>query len=394
MASSGSLQSYLPAQYSPASKPTIPLFSGVQAQQPQEQNGGGFDMPNFSGSGIKDAVNTFGSNIGFGGTVGPVALTNAPTGVGAVANLPSFGTPALANALPGSFSASPAAAGITTSTPTAGALGTSTGFSSVLAGAGAGYALGGPLGKIGGNPQGGQILGAVGGAVGSYAAGTAAGAALGAGLGIGAQALNFVLPGIGILVGGIAGGFFGKKKNPHPASLFLGETSGDKGLINDSYDSKHMDTTTAKGVGGEFASFVKNLKGTYGIDIGGQSVFGGSDKGRNFIRTNDLSKPYDDPYGYAEDSIYDFNLDDPNSRQTAYNKLAVDILKRKNMYTPELEKQINEIGTVEGSQKQIAAQNKAAGRSPEGIPLISGKKDSKELSFAQFTQQNNQNRWS
>lgn len=195
------------------------------------------------------------------------------------------------------------------------------------------------------------------------------------------------------LPGNIIGGFF-KKKKPNPASLFLGKTGGDTGISNASYGSKHMDNSFAQGLEGDFASYVKTLQNNYGIDIGGQDVFGGSDKGRTFIRTIDLSKPYSNPYGYAEDSIFDFDPNDPESKQKAYNSLAVDILKRKNMYTPELEKQINEVGTVAGAKKTIEAQNIANGRSAEGIPMVAAKKDSKALSFAEYTAQHNQGRWS
>lgn len=359
MASSGSLVNYLPAQYSEASTPSVPLVTaGQQQQQQQGQSGGLPNIPSFNSggnSGLTSTINSFGSNLGF------ASGANAYTAAG---SLPWQTAGAIAN---------PA---VTTGVaPAAGSLGTTATLGSTLGAAGIGAFAGNFLGKIGGNQTGGSIGG-------------------GAGAGIGFAVGGPVGAVIGGLAGGVLGGFFGKKKNPHPASLFAATTDADKGFVNDSYDSKHMDTSFAKGVGGDFSSYVKTLKGDYGIDIGGQQIFGGSDKGRNFIRTLDPTKPYDDPYGYAEDSIFDFNPDDPESKQKAYNSLAVDILKRKKMYTPELEKQINGVGTVAGAQKTIAAKNLAAGRSAEGIPLVTAKKNSKELSFSAYTQQHNQGRWS
>jgi len=359
MASSGTLVSYLPAQYSAASTPSVPTVTAGQNAQNQQQTSGGIpNIPsmNFGSSGgLTNTVNSVGTSLGFG------SGANVYTAAG---SLPWQTAGGIANSA------------VTTGvSPATGALGTSATLSSTLGAAGIGAFAGNFLGKIGGNSTGGSIGG-------------------GAGAGIGMMVGGPVGAVIGGLAGGVLGGFFGAKKNPHPASLFSATTDSEKGFIGDSYDSKHMDTSFAKGVGGEFANYVKTLRGEYGIDIGGQAVFGGSDKGRNFIRTLDPTKPYDDPYGYAEDTIVDFNPDDSNSRQQAYNKLAVDILKRKGTYTPELEKQINEVGTVAGSQKNIAAQNLAAGRSAEGVPLVNAKKDSKELSFAAYTQQNNQNRWS
>lgn len=362
MATDGSLQYYLPAQYSAASTPSVPVIgAGQQAQQQQSSGGGLPNLPslNFGGNsttGISGAINSlgFGGGAPVYGGVGPAAMPWMQPGMIANPTMAASGAP-----------------GIVSSTN---ALGGTASLTSSLGAAGIGAFAGNFLGRIGGNPTGGSIGG-------------------GAGAGIGMAIGGPVGAVIGGLAGGVLGGFFGGKKKPNPASLFAATTDGDKGITGDSYGSKHMDDSFARGTASSFSNYVKTLKSEYGIDIGGQTIFGGSDKGRNFIRTQDTSLPYDDPYGYATDTIMDFDPNDPNSVQKAYNGLAVDILKRKKMYTPELEKQINEIGTVEGAKKTIAAQNKAMGRSAEGVPMIGAVKDSKALSFSDYTKQHNQGRW-
>lgn len=186
-----------------------------QKQQQPQQNNGGISIPNIPSGLFNNGVstiNSIGSTLGFGSTAGSAALTGT-TGAGAFLPTTTFGTPALSGALPGLYSATPAAAGVVPGSQLTGALGSSTPLSGVIGPAGIGAVGGGLIAKwTGGNELGGSIGGAAGGAAGGYLAGTATGTAIGAALGLSAQALNFVIPGLGIVIGGLAGSLWSNKK--------------------------------------------------------------------------------------------------------------------------------------------------------------------------------------
>lgn len=157
-----------------------------------------------------------------------------------------------------------------------GSLGTTTTLAGTLGPAALGALGGGALARYtGGNTTGGSVGGALGGAAGAFGAGTASGAALGAALGLGAQSLNFVLPGLGVIAGGVLGAMVGNKEKATSASDFSG-TIDSNGLAGTQVAHKNGDPKYAQGVSEAASDYFKKLKESTGIDLSGNIVRGGS----------------------------------------------------------------------------------------------------------------------
>lgn len=247
-----------------------------------------------------------------------------------------------------------------------GTLGTSTSLTGVLSGAGAGYLAGGFLGKVGGNQTGGQIGGAIGGAAGSYAAGTALGTAVGAGA-------NLILPGLGIVAGGLLGGFMGGKKNPHPFQGFGGAIMADGSIDpGSSYSSKHTNTDGAKGVITDLSNIMQQYaKGGVNIQHQGLSIGLDTRANKGAFTMGSKAGWVNDPKANNE-AVFEFTLDKPETYQKALMEAST-YIARKSGATDE---QIGQIAQQLQAQQQQANINKTgiAG----GPPMIAGRDEAKQ----------------
>lgn len=286
-----------------------PYYSVPPAGQSQDTSGSGGSFtdlgvfkPSFGdfSSGIKGAVDKFGTGLGFsGGTVGNAALFNAPAGAGAVA--PGiFGTPGLSAATGGAFNSSAVAAGVTPASAVPGTAGLTGTLSGTLGAAGLGALAGGYLGKIGGSQLGGTI-----------------GGALGAGAGMSGALAAFGLAGgpvgaiVGGLIGGLGGGFFGNKKKPTSASEFTGITTPTGGFKNSEFAQKNGDIGIAQGISSEFSQYLSSASKNLGVQFKPLKVYGGYNTlyggpGGGFLEVNGTR--------------WNFDPNDPKSKSTAYSQ--------------------------------------------------------------------------
>lgn len=154
-----------------------------------------------------------GSSFG-GGDVAQQAIKTAAKKTG-ILNKASFGANQLA-AKTGIFASSPVGAVGPMQVPaTPGIFGTTTTFTQALPAAAIGSLAGSYIADwTGGNATGGSIGGAIGGGAGSLAAGTALGTTLG-------MAGNFILPGIGMIAGGLLGSMIGGKPPANVSDFVL-----------------------------------------------------------------------------------------------------------------------------------------------------------------------------
>jgi hypothetical protein len=346
--------------YNPAGYTQGPM-SPQRPQQPQQ--GGGTPIPTGllstlgkktgAGQAAMSGVNSFGQSIGFG-----------------------------AGAQPASF--------VGPMQP--GALGTTSSLGSVAGAAGLGYIGGGMLAKAtGGNQTGGSIGGAIGGALGSYAAGTATGLAVGAAFGIGAQALNFIVPGLGIIVGGLAGSLIGNKKPATRASDFAGTIDANEGLANVSFGSKNAGQSKSNTeVQGAASDYYKELKAATGIDLSGNQIRGGFNSvqmGGGYLQVDQRGKGYnpDSELG-GKPQAFKFNVDDPVDRNRALGESAV-YLGQVNKLSPEELQKIEQFNAQRAEQlakERNGLGGPAGALQASGVPMIGGRQYSSKETFADF----------
>lgn len=226
-------------------------------------------------SGIKNAVNQFGTNFGL--SPGTLSYTG-------------MGPAALPWAQPGMI-ANPAMSGMEGVAQTAGSLSTAS-LSGVLGAAGIGAFAGGFLGKIGGSSTGGTVGGGLGAGIGMAVGGP-----------VGAV--------IGGLVGGIGGGFFGSKSKPTSASEFSVGNLADWDN-NIGFGSKNNSSGFNQQFAGELKDYVGSitktlnmpLKGT--IHAGFNSIWGGPGGGFIDIFNQD-----------GQMQRFNFSPDDVNGKKAA-----------------------------------------------------------------------------
>lgn len=228
-------------------------------------------------SGIKDSINQFGTNFG-------LSSTSLPTysGVGPSA-LPWMQTGSVANPTVAASGAIPTASGAT--------------LTGTLGAAGIGSLAGNFLGGIGGNKQGGSIGGGVGAGIG-YAVGGPVGGVIGG------------------LVGGIGGGFFGSGKPKVKASEFDGLIAPTGGFSTNSYGSKTMDTSYAKGLSQDFGQHLAAFQQAVGQELKPVFMRGGfNDKqmGGGFLQIGSVNNS-----DYGKYTDIRFNPDDQTSKNSGY----------------------------------------------------------------------------
>lgn len=254
-------------------------------------------------SGVKSAVNNFGTGIGFApGTV-------------------SYGTQ-FGPSLPGAAETAFGPGAVNAGTAVEGSLGTSATLSSVIGGAGFGVGIGGLLNK--GNPVAGMIGGGLGGAIGA-ATGITSGIAMGAELGS-------IVPGLGTVIGAVAGGLasrmFGNKKPATSASEFAAQTGyndnggfADSGFGSVSYGAKNAGAYD--GYNNKLASQLNDelqkAKGILGIDFSKGEVRGG---------VNTIHSPSGQPgYIMAAGQTFGFDPSKDDSRNAAIQQAVSAIAK-------------------------------------------------------------------
>jgi len=302
-------------------------------------------------TGIVGATNQVGAQLGFGGvTPGFVGPTLPTTGVATQA-------------------------GTLTSTPLSG-----------VAGAAAVGAVGGQLiaGMTGGNETGGSIGGAIGGAAGSYAAGTAAGAAIGSAIGIGAQALNFVLPGLGIIVGGLAGSVFGPD-DPNITSEFTSRFGKDGRLTDIQIGSKHIGKEQAQYVATNIDSYFSKIQSLTGLDFADHHIrggLGGGKEGTGFINLTNSGAKNIDPYRPTTQDVkrIQFDISKPDELNNALNQAAIHLAK----VSGASERTLETIRNYKPTQAGVTLGNQP--RSKSGVPLVGAKRTRSKTSFEQFAE--------
>lgn len=289
---------YQPQVYSPyAYNPNV-FQAGSLGVQPTSNSSSSPLSPTSLSSfikppGVSGAINSFGANLGFGqavpsGFVGPMAP---------------------------------------------GALGSTTTLGSTLGAAGIGALGGYGIAKVtGGNTTGGSIGGALGGAAGSFAAG----AGIGAGM-LSAQALNFVLPGLGIVVGGLAGSLFGKKKPANDVSEFTSHIGPDGKLVNLSVGvNKKSSPDAANSIADTSSNYFNALQQATGVSFNGNRLRAGVFNGQGSVNVTKSGVGEVDPYAASTDDIQTFNFDpnDPKQLSKALSDSASYLAQAKGL-TPE-----------------------------------------------------------
>jgi hypothetical protein len=259
---------------------------------------------------------------------------------------------------------------------------TATPLTTLGAAGGIGYAVGGPIAHaVGGNEEGGSIGGAVGGIAGSALAGTATGLAFGAALGIGAQALNFVIPGLGIVAGALIGAMVGGGKTPHPDSEY-GATIGDgMQLMNVDARSKHMSTDPAKQLSGQVNDYLGILK-QFGVDASGQVVRGGYSMGNGFLGMTKSGTKGVSSYGSADEILFNFSPDKPTDEAKALTDFGTylaqksgadeNTIARIKQYQSRLEQSLNPRGEA-AQQSAALGLNGGQARNAAGIPTVAAR---------------------
>ena len=295
------------------------------------------------------AINTAGANLGFGGV-----------------------TPSLVGpTLPGTGGGS-----------SAGAL-TSTSLGSVLGAAGIGAVGGGALAGItGGNTTGGSIGGALGSAAGSFAAGTATGTAIGTAVGIGAQALNFVLPGLGIIAGGLAGSLFGPS-DPNLTSEFTSTIGANRSLQDIQVGTKHIGPEAAQYVATSLDGYLSRVQELTGLSFEGQRVRGGrggGKEGTGFINLTASGTKGLDPYRETTHDVkrIEFDINKPDRLNDAMQQAALHLAATQGA----TESQLNTIRDIKFSDSSIQTTGQA--RSPQGVPLVDPARKRMKTKFEQF----------
>lgn len=316
--------------------PTTPVYYQVPVGSGQQRQSQGSPSMPISPSvitkvpAVASTINSAGASLGFGNTGAPALGTVGPT-------------------------------------QAAGSLGTTTTLGSTLGAAGLG-ALGGTLLAKGtsGNPTGGSIGGALGGALGAYGAGTTTGAALGTALGLGSQSLNLVAPGLGIIVGGLAGSLLGNKEKPTTASDFSGTIGSTGSLSGIGYGFKGTDSKPAEMVASNTSDYFTNLKQATGIDFTGEILRGGMNTkqmGGGYLQVDSRGSGNnpDIELGGTPQS-FKFNINDPQDVNRALGDTAV-FLAQRNGLSPDQVKQIQQFN----EQRRVNLQ-----RISEGLPTGSG----------------------
>jgi len=271
-----------------------------------------------------------------------------------------------------------------------GALGTSSTLGSVAGAAGLGYLGGGALARAtGGSSQAGSLGGAVGGALGSYAAGTAGVAALGAGLGLGLQSLNFVVPGLGILAGGLAGSLLTQKNKGTSASDFAGSIDATGGLAGTSYGSKNSDNSKGTQVASATSDYYRALKDATGVDFTGEIIRGGlntKQMGGGYLQVDarGTGNNPDAELG-GQPQSFKFNVDDPMETAKALGDSALFLGQRNKLTEDQLQK-IQEFNQQRAIDLDRAKQGLPTGANvgSSGVPMIDARKESSGQSFADF----------
>lgn len=249
-------------------------------------------------------------------------------------------------------------AGPTNAFDTAGSLSSSS-LSSVIGGAGFGFAAGGFISNlVGGNPLGGSIGGALGGALGATFLGGLTGVEMGATLGS-------IVPGIGTVIGAAAGsllgGLFGGHSKPHPAGGFNNGVLDSTGKISDyNLTGKHEAADFGSTLANPLQSYLQQQAKTYGIKYNDGITVGSSyDVGGNVGDGNPNNK-----YGiYVNTGGKDSNLNDQGakgffysdaaSQQQAYQD-AFNYIATNSGYDPSTLKPVN---STAGTDVQIPSTN-------------------------------------
>jgi hypothetical protein len=243
--------------------------------------------------GLQSPVANGAAGGGAGGGIGDLVQLGGnllPTG-GLVNGINSFGANVLGTGTPLPWN------------PSASFAGTGATLTSILGPAALGFGIGGMFGGRG------DVGGALGGGLGGYAAGAGIGMAT---LG---TAANFILPGAGILAGGLLGGMFGGSR-PHPASNFsvdagLTRSGGFASAVRPS--SKHISTEAAEQLAAALEVVTRQMASVSSVDLSSIGIInGGVDDGTGWFSRGE----------WIRGNPTDLVTFDPNDEASAENALA------------------------------------------------------------------------
>lgn len=239
----------------------------------------------------------------------------------------------------------------------------------------------------GGNEMGGSIGGAIGGAAGSFAAGTAGGLAAGAAVGIGAQALNFVLPGLGIIVGGLAGSVFGPD-DPNLTSEFTSEIGKEGSLQGIQVGAKHIGPEAAQYVATNMDSYIQNIQKKTGLDLSGFKIRGGKGGGKEgtgFINVPSVGQRGLDPYRETTNKVkrFEFDINKPQELNKAMHQAILHLAT----VSGAPDGMIRDINKLTPDKFVSSYSSSGQARSPEGIPLVDPGRVRPKSKFEEFAEE-------